>query len=112
MEEMEKTAVETESEIEEKPKRRGRKPWTEEQKREAAKKRAQRKAKAGNMTPEIMVQFQETEGSVNELVEAAKAQFKAEKKRTAIVSLKLYIKPEERAAYYVINDDYDGKVTY
>ena len=44
------------------------------------------------------------------LVEAAKAQFKAAHKRTPITSLKLYLKPEENAAYYVINEKDTGKV--
>ena len=44
------------------------------------------------------------------LVEAAKAQFKAAHKRMPITSLKLYLKPEENAAYCVINGDSTGKV--
>ena len=38
-------------EVSEKPRRRGRKPMTEEEKAEAAKKRAQKKRAAGEMKP-------------------------------------------------------------
>lgn len=43
---------------------------------------------------------------------AAKADFRAHKKRTLITSLKLYIKPEEQTAYYVVNEEYTGSVTF
>lgn len=47
-----------------------------------------------------------------DLVEAAKADFHTAKKRALITDLKLYIKPEERTAYYVINETYHGKVPF
>ena len=31
-------------------------------------------------------------------------------KKNILLSLKLYLKPEDRAAYFVINDRYAGKV--
>ena len=93
-------------------KRPGRKPMTEKEKAEAAKKRAQEKALAANMKPVMVLQYQGEEIDAGQLVEAAKADFKEKKKRTLITSLTLYLKPEERAAYYVINGDYDGKVSY
>ena len=46
------------------------------------------------------------------LVEAAKADFHKEKKRTLITALKLYVKPEEHMAYYVINGSHEGKIPY
>ena len=60
----------------------------------------------------IFVQFQGSEVDVDTLVEKATAAFREEKKRTKINTLKLYIKPEERAAYFVINEKFDGKVEY
>ena len=99
-------------EVSEKPRRRGRKPMTEEEKAEAAKKRAQKKRAAGEMKPEVYVQLGETQANVEELVEAAKADFRSVKKRTRVTDLKLYIKPEEQTAYYVINETASGKVTY
>ena len=65
-----------------------------------------------NKPQQVYFQFQDTELEVGELLEAARAKFREEKKRTAIKDLKLYIKPEEKAAYYVINEKFAGKVDY
>lgn len=46
------------------------------------------------------------------LVEAAKADFHAERKRTRITDLKLYVKPEEHIAYYVVNEKFNGKISF
>lgn len=87
-----------------------RKPMTPEEKETAAKARALEKEKAQNMHPEIFVQYQGGETSMDALVEAVKANFHAEKKRTLITSLKMYVKPEEHTAYYVINETFEGKI--
>ena len=81
-------------------KKGGRKPMTAEEKVAAAKARAESKAKADNLKPTVIVQFQGTDVDLNTLVEAAKADFRQAKKRTLITDLKLYVKPEERMAYY------------
>lgn len=60
----------------------------------------------------VFVQFQGGEVDVAAIAEAAKADFKAADKRAKITSLKLYIKPEENTAYYVVNDSVSGKVTF
>ena len=93
-------------------KKPGRQPMTPEEKAAAAKARAEEKAKADNLKPEVVVQFQESEASIDALVEAAKADFRGIKKRTLITAMKLYVKPEERTAYYVINESYEGKVSF
>ena len=92
----------------------GRKPMTEKEKAAAEKKRAEAKAKALAMKPVVYVQYQESEAEIDALLEAAKADFKAKKKRTPITDLKLYVKPEERAAYYVVNGDENltGRIAY
>ena len=74
----------TNEELKEK-KRPGRKPMTPEEKAAAAKARAEEKAKAD---------------------------FHAAKKRTLVTGLKLYIKPEEHIAYYVINGEHEGKISF
>lgn len=76
-----------------------------------AQRRAERKKLADNMVPEVYVQYQDWEGNVAELVEDAKNAFRQEKKRTSITNMKLYIKPEEHAVYYVINEK-TGKLEY
>lgn len=90
----------------------GRHPMTPEEREAAAKARAAEKEKADNMKPDLIVQYQNDEVDVASLVEAAKADFHKAKKRTLVTALKLYIKPEERTAYYVINNAYTGSVTY
>ena len=95
------------------PKRRGgRKPMSAEEKAAAAKARAELKAKADGLKPTVIVQFQGAEVDMDTLVEAAKADFRQTKKRTPITDLKLYVKPEERMAYYVANEKHNGSVTY
>lgn len=93
-------------------KKGGRKPMTAEEKASAAKARAESKAKADNLKPTVVVQFQDSEVDLDALVEAAKADFHQAKKRTLITDLKLYVKPEERTAYYVVNEKYTGSVAY
>lgn len=90
----------------------GRQPMTDEEKEAAAKVRAEEKERAENLKPEIVVQYRGGEMDMAALVEAAKADFHKEKKRTLITALKLYVKPEEHMAYYVINGSHEGKIPY
>lgn len=92
-------------------KKGGRKPMTAEERASAAKTRAEIKAKADSLKPTVIVQFQGSEVELETLVEAAKADFREEKKRTPITDLKLYVKPEERTAYYVVNEKFNGSVS-
>lgn len=93
-------------------KKGGRKPMTAEEKAAAAKARAEIKAKADSLKPTVVVQFQGAEVDMDTLVEAAKADFRQEKKRTPITDLKLYVKPEEHTAYYVVNETFNGSVAF
>lgn len=45
-------------------------------------------------------------------METAMADFRKAKKRTLVTDMKLYVKPEEHMAYYVINGDYTGSISY
>jgi len=59
----------------------------------------------------ITVQFQGNEVSTAVVEEKVKAQFVAEgHKASTIKTLNIYVKPEEFAAYYVINDKFAGRV--
>lgn len=60
----------------------------------------------------LYVQYQGGEVDMAAIAETAKAEFKAANKRGRIASLKIYLKPEEHAAYYVINDDFQGQVAF
>ena len=92
-------------------KRPGRKPMSPEEKAAAAEARAAEKAKADNLKPEIIVQYQGSDIVLETLVDAAKADFHTSKKRTLITDMKLYVKPEDSMAYYVINGQFEGKIS-
>ena len=92
--------------------RGGRKPYTAAQRAAAAKAREESMQKAANLTPEVHVQYQDSDAEMQALVAAAKEDFWAVKKRMRITDMKLYVKPEERTAYYVINGEFSGKVSY
>lgn len=60
---------------------------------------------------EVFVQFAGEEYSVEEVMEKAKAAYVAEGHRAAAIkSVRLYIKPEEHKAYYVINEKAAGSI--
>ncbi len=92
--------------------RPGRKPMTAQEKEAAAKVRAEEKEKANNLRPELFLQYQDCDTDMAALAEAAKADFHKTRKRTLVTALRLYIKPEEHTAYYVINGDYIGKIPF
>ena len=93
-------------------KRPGRKPMTPEEREAAAKLRAAEKEKADNLKPVMILQYQGMDVDMVTLAAAAKADFHSQKKRTLVTDLKLYIKPEERTAYYVINENFNGKISF
>lgn len=92
--------------------RPGRQPMTVEEKEAAAKVRAAEKEKADNLKPAVIMQYQGCDVDLGVLVDAAKADFHMTKKRTLVTELKLYVKPEDHMAYYVINGTYEGKVPF
>ncbi|MBR1749410.1 MAG: hypothetical protein IJ740_00820 [Ruminococcus sp.] len=57
----------------------------------------------------VFVQFGDKEVAAKDILEAAKADFKANNKGT-VRTIKVYIKPEDNAAYYVVNEKATGKV--
>lgn len=104
------TAKTTVKKTEEAPKR-GRKPAAE---KAATTKTATTKTaskKSEKFVPEIFVQFEGMEAAQADVIEKVKAQFVSEGHRAGnIKSLKIYIKPEDKSAYYVINDKNAGRV--
>jgi uncharacterized protein YgbK (DUF1537 family) len=77
---------------------------------DAVKKAAGEAAKKVPMKPEVYVQFGGQEVRTDELVQDAKTAYKAAGNRAAVRSLRVYIKPEDSAAYFVINDEFTGKI--
>lgn len=80
------------------PKKRGRKPGSKNKPKE-------------QLAPEVYLQYCGEEADQNVIIEKIKEQYVSEGHRAGnIKSLKLYLKPEDRAAYYVINERFAGKV--
>lgn len=69
---------------------------------------AQKKVTAA-LVPEVYVQWDNMEISMADIVEKAKEDFNAEHS-DMILSCRVYVKPQDNAAYYVIND-VEGKVS-
>lgn len=83
--------------------------------KKTAKKTTTRKTtkKKPEMTKSAVLQFGGEDFKVDEIIANAQAAFKAENKRKAISDIKVYIKPEERAAYYVVTSgesEYAGRI--
>lgn len=79
----------------------------------AKKTTAKRTAKKAEITKTAVLQFSGQDFKVEEIIAKAEAAFKAENKRKAISDIKVYIKPEERAAYYVVtsgDSEYVGRI--
>ena len=72
---------------------------------ETEKKTAARKKTA---TAKVYVQWEGTEVMIADIVEKIKAEYKAEHD-DVIASFDIYVKPEEKMAYYVINET-EGKI--
>lgn len=65
------------------------------------------------VTPEVFVQFAGNELAASTLVNQAQDNWiAAGNDVNAIESIKIYIKPEEDAAYYVINETETGKIDF
>ena len=85
------------------------KPAREKKPSRAAKKAA--KAAKEELKPEVFIQYQGNEAIVADVIEKAKNEFIADGHRaSSIKSLQVYLKPEEFAAYYVINQKFAGRV--
>jgi len=79
----------------------------EEEKKAPVKKAATKKAVNAN----VMVEFNGQSVSTDLIVENIKKAFEAEGNQlSAIKDFQVYVKPEDNAAYYVINQDITGKV--
>lgn len=82
-------------------------------KKEAPKKKAGRKpaAKKQENSTEVFVEFYGQQSSVEEIKKRVTDLFVGEGHRASTIkSLKLYLKPEDSSAYYVINDKFAGRV--
>ena len=82
-----------------------------------AKKTATKKAaakKKAEPTKSVILQFAGEDFKIDDIVEKAKDAFKAENKRKAVDDIKVYLKPEDKAAYYVVKSgesEYAGQIS-
>lgn len=81
------------------------------EKKPAVKKPAAKKAPAKKAEPKtnVVVEFYGRQIIAKDVVAACEAAYKAENKE-AIKSIDVYVKPEDNAAYYVVNSKVSGKV--
>lgn len=80
-------------------------------KKEPAKKATPVKAAKAEIKTALYVQFAGNEVTEADIIDKVKAAYVAEgHKESAIKEINLYVKPEEYAVYYVINDKAIGKV--
>ena len=69
------------------------------------------KAKDNKITCEIVVQYDGLEANLAEIYERVRKHYIADGHDIASLrDVKLYVKPQDFTAYYVVNDDYTGKV--
>ena len=77
----------------------------------ATKKAAKAAAPAAEKMEEIFIQYGVMEWKTSEMLERVKAAYAADGHRaSSIKSLNLYVKPEEKKAYYVINEKTTGSI--
>lgn len=87
-------------------------PAKKAEKKPAAKKEAVKKAAVKESKTQYFIQYADKELTPEVIESKVKAAWMEEtgKKESSIKSVKIYIKPEENAAYYVINDNNLGRV--
>ena len=103
-----KEAVKTEAQAEKKvSEKAGRK--TAEKKAPAKKTSAKAADKPAVKKETVYLQFAGKEIDIDSVAEAARADFKANNKG-CVRKLEVYVKPEDSAAYYVVNGKISGKI--
>lgn len=81
-------------------------------KKTTTKKAASAKKKEVERVEEVYLQFGSLEVTTKEVLDKAKQAYVAEGHReSSIKSIRLYLKPEESMAYYVINDKFAGGIS-
>ena len=90
---------------------RGKKNTTKTGKERKTTRGAKKKAAKEEVKPEVYVQYQGNEATIADVIAKAQAEFVAAGHRVSTIrDLRIYLKPEEFAAYYVINQKFAGRV--
>ena len=104
----EEVKAEVKAEVKEEAKKT---PAKKEPAKKAPAKKAPAKAAKAEIKTALYVQFAGNEVTEADIIDKVKAAYVAEgHKESAIKEINLYVKPEEFAVYYVINDKAIGKV--
>ena len=74
----------------------------------AAPEQATAAAKKPAAKTSVYIEFNGAKVAVDEVVENVKATYKANGGKAAIKTLEVYVKPEEQAAYFVVNGELEG----
>ena len=98
-----KTAVKKSSAKKAEPKK------TAEKKSDAKKPLSRKAAKKAEPKTNVVVEFYGKQIIAKDVVSACEAAYKAENKE-AVKSIDVYVKPEDNAAYYVVNAKVSGKI--
>lgn len=111
-----KTKAEKETPVKEAPAKETKTTEKKETAKKTAKKTTTKKKTTKTEQPddvqEVYIQYAGQESMVKDLLERAKQAYVAEGHRaSAIKSIRLYLKPEEGMAYYLINDKASGGIT-
>ena len=59
---------------------------------------------------ELFIEHNGIQASANEIAKRVKADYAAREGAADIKTLNIYVKPEDNAAYYVVNGDIEGKM--
>ena len=78
--------------------------------KKAPAKTTKKTAKAAEVKAEVVVEFSGVQVSIDEVVENVKKTYAAQGNTDAVKSVKVYLKPQDQAAYYVINDEIEGRM--
>ena len=81
---------------------------TEEKAAPAKKPAAKKTAAAKEVQAKVYIEFNGAKVAVDEVVENVKATYKANGGKAAIKTLEIYVKPDEQAAYFVVNGELEG----
>lgn len=101
------TKVEVKAEVKATPVAEEKKPVA---KRTCSKTTAAKTSAPAEVKADVFVEYSAAQVSVEKVIEDVKKTYAAEGNTEEIKSVKVYLKPEENAAYYVINETINGRM--
>lgn len=79
-------------------------------KKACAKTAAVKEETKAEVKAEVFVEFAGVQSSIDKVIEDVKKTYAAQGNTEEIKSVKVYLKPEDHAAYYVINETIEGRM--